>query len=64
MPEDTVLPVRGMKSVPEMNAIGYTMAAGIAFVLLPILPLLALLYLMGKRWSSAPKPRFERAGAD
>lgn len=60
MTEDTVLPVRGMTSIPHMNAIGYTIAAGIAFVLLPILPFIIALYLLGKRWSSAPEPRFER----
>jgi hypothetical protein len=64
MAEDTVLPNRGMKSVPSMNAIGYVMAAGIALVLLPILPLLAVLYLLGRRWSSGPKPRFERPSAE
>jgi predicted RND superfamily exporter protein len=64
MSEDTVLPTRGMQSVPYMNAIGYLMAAGVALALLPILPLLAVLYLLGQRWSSAPEPRFERPAAE
>lgn len=64
MSEDTVLPLRGMKSVPHMNAIGLTLATGIAIVLLPVLPFLVVLYLLGKQWSSAPKPRFERDPAE
>lgn len=53
-PSDTVLPTRGMTSIPHMNAIGYVIAGGIALVLLPVLPLLVLLYLLGERWSSSP----------
>jgi len=61
---DTVGPMRGMHSNPVMNAIGYTVAAGIAIVLLPVLPFLVVLYLLGKRWSSSPEPRFERTEAE
>lgn len=55
---DTVLPARGMTSIPHMNAIGYVIATGIALVLLPLLPFLAVLYLLGKLWSSAPRQRY------
>lgn len=58
---DTVLPTRGMTSIPHMNAIGLLMAAGIAIVLLPVLPLLLVLYLLGKRWGSTTGPRFQGA---
>lgn len=64
MSDDTVLPVRGMTSIPHMNAIGYTIAVGIAIVLLPVLPFLLVLYLLGKRYSSSPNPRFERGTAE
>lgn len=64
MTEDTVLPLRGMKSVPHMNAIGYIIAAGVAVALLPLLPFLVVMYLLGRRWSAGPKPRFEREAAE
>lgn len=59
MTEDTVLRPRGMTSIPHMNAIGYTIAAGIAIALLPLLPFLVAMYLLGKRWSSRPEVRFD-----
>lgn len=58
---DTVLPTRGMTSIPHMNAIGLAMAAGIGILLLPVMPLLIVLYLLGKRWGSSYGPRFEGA---
>lgn len=58
---DTVLPTRGMTSIAHMNAIGLMMALAIAFVLLPVLPLLAVLYVLGKRWGSTAGPRFRGA---
>lgn len=60
---DTVLPTRGMTSIPHMNAIGFLIAAGIAILLLPVLPLLIVLYLMGKRTGSQG-PRFQGARPD
>lgn len=58
---DTVLPTRGMTSIPHMNAIGLLIATFIAILLLPILPLLILLYLLGKRWGSSYGTRFQGA---
>lgn len=61
---DTVLPKRGMTSIPHMNAIGWIIAGGIALLLLPVLPLLAVLYLLGKRWGSSYGPRFQGASPE
>lgn len=57
---DTVLPSRGMKSTPHMNAIGLVIAAGIALVLLPVLPLLVVMYLLGRHWGSSVGPSYQR----
>lgn len=58
---DTVLPTRGMTSIPHMNAIGYIIATAIGILLLPIMPLLIVMYLLGKRWGSSYGPRFRGA---
>lgn len=57
---DNVLPTREMASVAHMNAIGFTIALGIAILLLPVLPLLVVLYLLGERWGSTVGPTYQR----
>lgn len=59
---DQVLPIQGHKSVGHMNAIGLIIALGIAVVLLPILPLLVLLYLLGEWEEERQEVRYTPAG--
>ena len=44
----TVTPPTPLHNPPEMNAVGWMMALGIAFVLLPLWPFIILLWLVGK----------------
>jgi hypothetical protein len=46
---DTVTPPTPMHSARDMSAFGWMMAAGIALVLMPLWPLLAIMWIIGKR---------------
>jgi len=45
---DSVGPVHKLKNVAHMNAIGWIMAVGIGLLLLPLLPFLAILWVLGQ----------------
>lgn len=46
---DTVTPPTPGHFAPEMTAFGWMMAGGIALVLMPLWPLLAIMWILGKR---------------
>jgi hypothetical protein len=48
---DTVTPPTPGHFVPEMTAFGWMMAIGIALVLMPLWPLLAIMWILGKTGS-------------
>lgn len=45
---DSVTPPTPWHNPPEMSAFGIMIAAGIALVLLPVLPFLAIVYVAGR----------------
>lgn len=55
MPEQ-VSRFSGRKPNSEMGIIGYTIAAGVALVLLPVLPFLAVLWLLRKLGAGGRRP--------
>lgn len=61
---DTVLPTQGFKSVGHMNVMGYIIAGAIALVLLPVLPFLLVLWLLGRREAGAAEQRRAEATPD
>ncbi|MFB6110355.1 MAG: hypothetical protein ABEJ60_05715 [Halodesulfurarchaeum sp.] len=46
---DTVTPPTPSHNPREMSALGWIIAAGIALVLMPLWPLLAIMWVLGKR---------------
>ncbi|MFW5965525.1 MAG: DUF7535 family protein [Halodesulfurarchaeum sp.] len=46
---DTVTPPTPTHTAPEMTAFGWMMAIGIAIVLLPLWPLLAIMWFLAKQ---------------
>ncbi len=46
---DTVTPPTPGHWAPEMSVFGWMMAAGIALVLMPLWPLLAIMWVIGKQ---------------
>ncbi|AOW80678.1 hypothetical protein HTSR_1503 [Halodesulfurarchaeum formicicum] len=46
---DTVTPPTPTHTAPEMSVLGWIIAAGIALVLLPVWPLLAIMWIIGKQ---------------
>jgi hypothetical protein len=49
---DSVGPAPRFKKTPHINAIGYVLAAAIALIFLPLLPFVAVIWLMGQRGES------------
>lgn len=56
---DTVLPTQGFKRVAHMNFIGYVIAIGIALVLLPLLPLVVVVWLLSRWLSPGDQPSYQ-----
>ncbi|MEF8771226.1 DUF7535 family protein [Halodesulfurarchaeum sp.] len=52
---DTVTPPTPGHFAPEMSAFGWMMAAGIALILMPLWPLLAIMWILGKTGTRGKK---------